>query len=60
MEWKEQPKAFKIYLYSMLAIVFLLGPNSTAKCDTLQYQEAKAISSNIMAACLKPKHFLGR
>lgn len=25
MEWKEQPKAFKIYLYSMLAIVFLLG-----------------------------------
>ncbi len=37
-----------------------IPPNSTAKCDTLQYQEAKAISSNIMAACLKPKHFLGR
>ncbi len=27
-------------------------PNSTAKCDTLQYQAAKTISSNTMAGCL--------
>lgn len=35
-------------------------PNSTAKCDTRQYQAANAISLNTIAGCLKPKHFLGR
>ena len=45
-----------------LSITFLyaLGPNSTAKCDTRQYQAANAISLNTIAGCLKPKHFLGR
>ena len=43
-------------------ILFALekGPNSTAKCDTRQYQAANAISLNTIAGCLKPKHFLGR
>jgi len=42
--------------------IFYLGclPNSTAKCDTRQYQAANAISLNTIAGCLKPKHFLGR
>jgi uncharacterized membrane protein len=38
----------------------ILVPNSTAKCDTRQYQAANAISLNTIAGCLKPKHFLGR
>ncbi|WP_130201099.1 hypothetical protein [Vibrio vulnificus] len=37
-----------------------LSPNSTAKCDTLQYQAANAISLKTIAGCLKPKHFFGR
>ncbi|ROP11028.1 hypothetical protein EDB60_11980 [Vibrio crassostreae] len=37
-----------------------LIPNSTAKCDTLQYQAATAISLKIIAGCLKSKHFFGR
>ncbi|RAS65289.1 hypothetical protein DET48_1071 [Vibrio diazotrophicus] len=40
--------------------VAYLHPNSTAKCDTRQYQAANAISLNTIAGCLKPKHFLGR
>lgn len=32
----------------------------TAKCDTLQYQAATAISLKIIAGCLKSKHFFGR
>ncbi len=40
-------------------ILFALE-NSTAKCDTRQYQAANAISLNTIAGCLKPKHFLGR
>ncbi|WP_428845560.1 ATP-binding protein [Enterovibrio norvegicus] len=35
-------------------------PNSTAKCDTLQYQAANTISLKTIAGCLKPKHFFGR
>ncbi len=37
-----------------------LPPNSTAKCDTRQYQAASAISLKTIAGCLKSKHFLGR
>ncbi len=37
-----------------------LVPNSTAKCDTLQYQAANAISLKTIAGCLKSKHFFGR
>ncbi|GHX41108.1 transcriptional regulator, TetR family [Vibrio cholerae] len=40
--------------------IFKMFPNSTAKCDTRQYQAANAISLNTIAGCLKPKHFLGR
>ncbi|WP_283131653.1 AAA family ATPase [Enterovibrio norvegicus] len=39
---------------------FRLAPNSTAKCDTLQYQAANTISLKTIAGCLKPKHFFGR
>ncbi len=35
-------------------------PNSTAKCDTLQYQAANVISLKTIAGCLKSKHFFGR
>ncbi len=38
----------------------LLFPNSTAKCDTLQYQATNAISLKTIAGCLKSKHFFGR
>jgi hypothetical protein len=37
-----------------------LVPNSTAKCDTLQYQAANVISLKTIAGCLKSKHFFGR
>lgn len=41
MEWKEQPKAFKIYLCSMLAIVFLLGTSIVVLVfEQLRYQSA--------------------
>jgi len=42
------------------ACLDLILPNSTAKCDTLQYQAANAISLKTIAGCLKPKHFFGR
>ena len=35
-------------------------PNSTAKCNTLQYQATNAISLKTIAGCLKSKHFFGR
>ncbi|POB84051.1 hypothetical protein, partial [Vibrio vulnificus] len=34
-----------------------ISPNSTAKCDTLQYQATNAISLKTIAGCLKSKHF---
>lgn len=37
-----------------------LIPNSTAKCDTRQYQAANTISLKTIAGCLKSKHFFGR
>ena len=37
-----------------------LFPNSTAKCDTRQYQAANTISLKTIAGCLKSKHFFGR
>ncbi len=39
---------------------YYITPNSTAKCDTLQYQAANTISLKTIAGCLKPKHFFGR
>lgn len=38
----------------------MLTPNSTAKCDTRQYQAANTISLKTIAGCLKSKHFFGR
>ncbi|MFC3025309.1 transporter, partial [Vibrio zhugei] len=35
------------FLFFIVKQLQSINPNSTAKCDTLQYQEAKAISSNI-------------
>lgn len=39
---------------------YSLNPNSTAKCDTRQYQAANTISLKTIAGCLKSKHFFGR
>ncbi len=46
--------------YENNILVGYLGPNSTAKCDTLQYQATNAISLKTIAGCLKSKHFFGR
>ncbi|GIU32845.1 two-component regulator propeller domain-containing protein [Shewanella sp. MBTL60-007] len=57
----------KIILYKETGIFYsqslessINSPNSTAKCDTLQYQAANVISLKTIAGCLKSKHFFGR
>ncbi len=52
------PNNYSSFVYEMECVS--LPPNSTAKCDTLQYQAANAISLKTIAGCLKPKHFFGR
>jgi hypothetical protein len=46
--------------YSDFRVGWGMFLNSTAKCGTLQYQAANAISLKTIAGCLKSKHFFGR